>query len=61
MRAFLVVFVSPDCDFSSGISQVVEPIGVQAFISEAPVKAFDMPVLRRLSGLNMNQVDLLVG
>ncbi len=60
VRAFLVISVSPLCDFGFGIGQVVEPVSDQALISEAPVETFDMPVLHRFAGLDVNQVDLLI-
>jgi len=58
VRPLAVIFVLPSCDLFPGISQVAEPRGVQAFISQSSVKAFDLSILGRLSGLDVNELDL---
>jgi hypothetical protein len=57
VRPLAVIFFLPSCDLFPGIGQVVEPRGVQAFVSQS-VKAFDMSILGRLSGLDVNELDL---
>jgi len=44
MRALLVVFDSPARNLASRIPEIPEPTRVQTFITQASVKAFDMPV-----------------
>ena len=44
-----VVFLSPSFDLPPRISQIHEPVRVQAFVSEASVEALNMAVLHRLS------------
>ena len=58
MRPLAVIFVLPSCDLFPSISQVAEPGGVQAFVSQSSVKAFDMSILGRLSGLDVNELDV---
>ena len=59
MRPVAVVFVAPEADLFSGVSQVAEPTGVKTFITHPAVKAFDVTVLRWFSRLYVYELDLL--
>jgi hypothetical protein len=56
--SFFVVLLLPRRDLSSRVEQVLKPTYRQTFFSQAAVKALDMRILRRLSWLNMYQLDL---
>jgi hypothetical protein len=60
MRTFGVVLISPGCDFASGVGQIMEPVGIQAFIAQSPIEAFDMAVLHWPARLYVDQADLLL-
>jgi len=51
--------MAPDGDLPSGVKQVLKPTDPQALFAQPPVKAFDMGVLRGLTGLDMYKLDLL--
>ena len=57
VRALLIVFIPPAGDLAACIPQVPEPTRIQAFVPQAAVKALDMAVLDRLSGLDVNEFD----
>jgi len=59
VRPVAVVFVAPEADLFSGVSQVAEPTGVETFITHPAVKAFDVAVLRWFSRLYVYELDLL--
>src|SRR3546814_6137566 len=50
VRTALVIAPSPRVDLAPGVSQRQEPMGVQAFIPEAPVEGFHKGVVRWLPG-----------
>jgi len=54
---FIVVLL-PVTDFGPSILQPLEPILIQAVVSELSVKAFHKRVRCRLSGLNKLQLDI---
>src|SRR5512146_515295 len=58
MRAFLVVLPLPRRDLAPRVEQVFEPTDVQAFFPQPPVEALQPPVLRRLAGLDVVELDL---
>jgi len=57
MRPHLVVVRSPLIDSHASLSEIPEPIQVQALISEFPVEAFDEGILSRLARLDEVQLD----
>jgi transposase len=57
VRTLLVVIDSPAGDLATCVPEVPEPTRVQTFITESPMKAFDMPVLCGLSRLNVTGTD----
>jgi hypothetical protein len=52
MWPLLVVILPPFFDFPLCIVKAGEPVGIQAFISQPPVKAFHVRILHRLTWLN---------
>ena len=58
MGPLAVVFVLPLCDLVPGICQVSEPSGIQAFVSQSSVEAFDVAVLSGFARLDMDELDL---
>ena len=58
--SLFVVIMAPDGDLPSGVKQVLKPTDSRALFAQPPVKAFDMRVLRGLTGLDMHQLDLLL-
>ncbi|ERS84667.1 hypothetical protein Q672_19275 [Marinobacter sp. EVN1] len=52
MRALLIVVQAPVADFFSGVSEIPEPMFIQALIPEFSVKALDVSVLHRFPGLD---------
>ena len=58
MRALLVVLDPPRRDLSPRIEQVLKPAHRQTFISQPSVKTFHPRILRRLSRLYVQQLDL---
>ena len=59
MRPFMIVFVTPKTDDLPRMRYVFEPVLVQAFITQAAVKAFDVTVLHGLAGIYEDMVYLL--
>ena len=49
MRTALVLVPSPRLDLGPCVGQRQEPMGVQAFVAEKPVKAFDEGVVGRFA------------
>ena len=60
MRPALVVIAMPIGDDSSGLEQVLEPVNSQTFLAQLPVKTLHDTILRGLSGLDVNQIDLAI-
>src|SRR6202522_517002 len=60
VRTLAVVLAPPACQGASYVIQRSEPACVQTLIAQPSVEAFDMPVLHRLAGLDVNQPDLPV-
>jgi hypothetical protein len=52
--------MAPDRDLPSGVEQVLKPTDAKALFAQPPMKAFDMRILRGLTGLDMHQLDLLL-
>jgi hypothetical protein len=50
--------MAPDGDLPSGVKQVLKPTDPQALFAQPPVEAFDVCVLRGLTGLDVDQLDL---
>jgi len=61
MRALLVVFDTPICDYAARVPAIPEPTRVETLIAESTMKTFHPAVLGRLSGLNVNGVDAPLG
>jgi hypothetical protein len=51
--SLFVVILAPGGDLPSDVKQVLKPTDPQALFAQPPVKAFDMRVLRGLTGLDM--------
>ena len=60
VRPHRVVVHSPGLDHLARISQIHEPVLVQAFVPELPVEAFDEHVLRRFASLDEVQRHLML-
>ena len=60
VRPALVVIAPPIGDDSSGLEQVLEPVNSQTFLAQLPVKTLHDTILRGLSGLDVNQIDLAI-
>jgi hypothetical protein len=60
MRSFTVVLLSPRFDRFLGTRDGLEPVGIQAFIPQAPVETLHAAVLHRPAWLNVNQPDLAI-
>ena len=56
MRPDVVVVVSPGIDGLPGIGQILEPVFVQAIVSERTVETLDKRVLHGFAGLNEVQL-----
>ena len=52
--------MAPDGDLPSGVKQVLKPTDPQTLFAQSPVKAFDVRVLRGLTGLDVYKLDLLL-
>ena len=59
VRPQLVVVASPPCALGSSLCQTGEPVLVQTFISDAPIEALDVSVLRRATRLDQDVFDLV--
>ena len=57
MGTQLIVMVTPSRDRQSGMAQVAEPVGIQAFVAQATVEEFDDTVLHRLARLDVIEPD----
>lgn len=60
MGALFVVLGHPLLDGLAHFGKRAEEISVEHLISEAPVEAFDVPVLHGLAGLDVMEADLVV-
>ncbi len=56
LRSLFVVFPPPGLNYYLCVRQAGEPVFVQAFITEAPVKRFDVGILMGLTWLNQEQL-----
>ena len=56
--SLFVIVMPPDGDFPSGVKQVMKPTDPQTLFAQASVKAFHVRVLRGLTGLDVDQLDL---
>ena len=59
MRAFFVVVDQPLPGMFAHIVKRVEEVGLQHFVAEAAVEAFDISVLRRFAGLDVMELYLM--
>ena len=57
MRPYPVVVLTPDLDFSPSVSQIGKPVGIQAFVAELAIEAFDEAVLDRLARADEVELD----
>jgi hypothetical protein len=55
-----IVVAAPAIQFFSGIGQAEEDLAIQAFIAQATVEAFDIPVLYRFAGPNQIQLHMIL-
>src|SRR5207245_10695135 len=55
-----VVVLLPSRDFLPCVSQIAEPVLVQAFVTEAPVETLHVAILHRPSGLNRVPLQALL-
>ena len=60
MRPLFVVVDTPLLDDSACLFERCEPMQVQAFFTQAAVEAFDIRVLRRLSGIDEVKLDTVI-
>ncbi len=58
VRTRAVIVLAPASDSAACLEQVAEPTRVETFIAKPTVEAFNVPVLHRLSGLNVIRSDL---
>ena len=59
MRSLVIVLLAPEADDLSGMSDVFEPVLVQAFVTQTAVETFDVAVLHGLAGIYEDMVYLL--
>ena len=52
MRTLLIVFIAPGGDRKSCVAQIAGPVGIETFVAEAAVEAFDDSVRHRLAPLD---------
>ncbi len=57
MWSSFVVIMPPVGDDTSSLEEVLEPTDSQAFLAQLAVKALHVAILRRLAGLDMDQID----
>src|SRR6202453_5540705 len=60
VRTLAVVLMTPACQGAPYIIQRAEPVGVEAFVAQPPVEAFDVSILHRPSRLDVHQTNLPV-
>ena len=53
-----IVVLPPQRDLLASIEEIAEPVGIQTFVSKAPVEAFDKAILHGSAGLNVVGGDL---
>lgn len=56
-RSLLVVFMAPAFDDHLSMAQAGEPVFVQTFIAETPIKRFDIGILIRFAWLNEKELN----
>ena len=59
MRTLLTVVQAPIADLLPGVCEISEPVFIQTLIPEFSVKALDVTILHRLSGLNQLQFNAM--
>ena len=59
MRTTLIVFDAPALEDNTRFVQIAEEFALKAFIAQLVVKALNMPILPRASGLDVQRLDLL--
>ena len=52
MRSAFIIIGSPLPDHGSGVTQVMKPMFVQAFVPEFPIEALNEGILGGLAGLD---------
>ena len=60
MWSSFVVIMPPVGDDASSLEEVLEPTDTQAFLTQLAVETLHVAILRRLAGLDMDQIDLAV-
>lgn len=60
VRPVLVVLSAPVGDDPPGLEQVLEPADAQAFLAHLAVEALHVCILRGLTKLDVNQIDLAI-
>ena len=60
MRAALIIILTPFTDGFPGMTDVTEPVFIQAFIAKASVKTLNKSVLCRLAGLDKSQLHAML-
>ena len=55
----MIVLLAPEADDLSGMSDVFEPVLVQAFVTQLTIEAFNVAVLHGLAGVYEYVIDLL--
>ncbi|MGA9580291.1 MAG: hypothetical protein WBV90_21950 [Terrimicrobiaceae bacterium] len=59
MRTTLVIFDAPAFQDNARFVQIAEEFAVEAFIAQLVMKALNVSVLPRASGLDVKRLDLL--
>src|SRR5690554_1055052 len=59
MRTLLIVVQAPSADLLPSVCEIPEPVLIQTLIPEFSVKALDVTILHRLSGLNQLQFNTM--
>ncbi len=58
VRSLLIILSAPASDHDLCLSQVPEPLHVQAFVTQPPVEAFAVRILPRAAGLNVGGLNV---
>jgi len=59
MRAMVVVAMTPVLGHSADFGEAGEDVTIEHFGAQAVIEAFDVCVLSRLAGLDMDEFDVL--
>ena len=57
MWTLVVIFGSPVGDFAARVPQIPKPTRIEAFVAQPSVKTFNVSILGRLSGLDVDSAD----